>query len=33
MLLQAFVITSDVPPNSLAFGRSKQSTKKNWKKK
>ena len=27
------VITSDVPPNSLAFGRSKQSTKKNWKKK
>ena len=27
------VITADVPSNSLAFGRSKQSTKKNWKKK
>lgn len=27
------VITQDVPANSLAFGRSKQSTKKNWKKK
>jgi bifunctional UDP-N-acetylglucosamine pyrophosphorylase/glucosamine-1-phosphate N-acetyltransferase len=27
------VITVDVPSNSLAFGRSKQSTKKNWKKK
>ena len=26
------VITADVPSNSLAFGRSKQSTKKNWKK-
>ena len=27
------VITQDVPNNSLAFGRSRQSTKKNWKKK
>jgi len=27
------VITTDVPSGSLAFGRSKQSTKKNWKKK
>ena len=27
------VITSNVPSGSLAFGRSKQSTKKNWKKK
>ena len=27
------VITSDVPSSALAFGRSKQSTKKNWKKK
>ena len=27
------VITSDVPPSALAFGRSKQSIKKNWKKK
>ena len=27
------VITTDVPPNSLAFGRAKQNTKKNWKKK
>ena len=27
------VITSDVPPGALAFGRSKQSIKKNWKKK
>lgn len=27
------VITQDVPSNSLAFGRSKQTTKKNWKKK
>ena len=25
------VITQDVPSNSLAFGRSKQTTKKNWK--
>ena len=27
------VITTDVPSDALAFGRSKQSTKKNWKKK
>ena len=27
------VITSNVPSGALAFGRSKQSTKKNWKKK
>ena len=27
------VITQDVPNNSLAFGRARQSTKKNWKKK
>ncbi len=27
------VITTDVPPNALAFGRAKQNTKKNWKKK
>jgi len=27
------VITQDVPSNSLAFGRSKQTIKKNWKKK
>ena len=27
------VITSNVPSSALAFGRSKQSTKKNWKKK
>ena len=27
------VITSDVPSGALAFGRAKQTTKKNWKKK
>ena len=27
------VITSDVPSGALAFGRAKQATKKNWKKK
>ena len=27
------VITTDVPSNALAFGRAKQNTKKNWKKK